>query len=125
MDDSAIMAFEVGKNRIEALGEVEESADLLRYYAQTAEDNGVLRPRMGNLGDSAVHTRSILRPHGVFAVVSPFNFPMALSAGPDQRRAIAGNTVVLKPSSASPLSAVKLIEAYLDAGVPDGRRSTS
>ncbi len=75
---------------------------------------------MGNLGDATVHTRSILRPHGVFAVVSPFNFPMALAAGPTSAAMLAGNTVVFKPSSASPLSAVKLVEAYLDAGVPAG-----
>ena len=53
---------------------------------------------MGNLGDAAVHTRSILRPHGVFAVISPFNFPMALAAGPTGAALIAGNTVVFKPS---------------------------
>ena len=41
---------------------------------------------MDNLGDPAVHTRSILRPHGVFAVISPFNFPMALAAGPSSAR---------------------------------------
>ena len=120
MDGAAVMSFEVGKNRIEALGEVEESADLIRYYSQTMEDNKGYDHEMGNLGDSAVHTRSILRPHGVFAVVSPFNFPMALAAGPTSAAMIAGNTVVFKPSSASPWSAVKLIEAYHDAGVPRG-----
>ena len=120
MDDSAVMAIEVGKNRIEALGEVEESADLIRYYAQTAEDNAFYDHPMGNLGDATVHTRSILRPHGVFAVISPFNFPMALAAGPTSAAMLAGNTVVFKPSSASPLSAVKLVEAYVDAGVPAG-----
>ena len=82
MEYSALMAIEVGKNRIEALGEVEEAADLIRYYAQTAEDNQFYDHPMGNLGDTAVHTRSILRPHGVFAVVSPFNFPSALATGP-------------------------------------------
>ncbi len=120
MDGSAVMAIEVGKNRIEALGEVEEAADLIRYYAQTAEDNAFYDHPMGNLGDSAVHTRSILRPHGVFAVVSPFNFPMALSTGPTSAAMLAGNTVVLKPSSASPLSAVGLAQAYIDAGIPKG-----
>ena len=75
---------------------------------------------MDNLGDSAVHTRSILRPHGVFAVVSPFNFPMALAAGPTSAALMAGNTVVFKPSSAAPLSAVKLMEAYVEAGLPAG-----
>ena len=120
MEYSALMAMEVGKNRIEALGEVEEAADLIRYYAQTAEDNGFYDHPMGNLGDPTVHTRSILRPHGVFAVVSPFNFPAALAAGPTGAALLAGNTVVLKPASASPLSAVKLVEAYIDAGVPAG-----
>jgi 1-pyrroline-5-carboxylate dehydrogenase len=120
MTYSALMAIEVGKNRIEALGEVEESADLLRYYASTMEANDGYDHPMDNLGDAAVHTRSVLRPHGVFAVISPFNFPMALAAGPTGAALLAGNTVVFKPSSSSPLSAVKLIEAYIDAGVPAG-----
>ena len=120
MPYSADMAIEVGKNRIEALGEVEESADLLRYYAQTMEDNDGYDHPMGNLGDATVHTRSVLRPHGVFAVISPFNFPMALATGPTGAALIAGNTVVLKPSSASPLSSVNLMMAYIEAGVPKG-----
>ncbi len=120
MPYSADMAIEVGKNRIEALGEVEESADLLRYYSQTMEDNDGYDHPMGNLGDAAVHTRSVLRPHGVFAVISPFNFPMALATGPTGAALIAGNTVVLKPSSASPLSSVNLMMAYIEAGIPKG-----
>ena len=120
MQYSADMALEVGKNRIEALGEVEESADLLRYYSQTMEDNDGYDHPMGNLGDATVHTRSVLRPHGVFAVISPFNFPMALATGPTGAALIAGNTVVLKPSSASPLSSVNLMMAYIEAGVPKG-----
>jgi 1-pyrroline-5-carboxylate dehydrogenase len=117
---SGLMAIEVGKNRLEALGEVEEAADLLRYYAQTMEDNNGYDHPLDNLGDAAVHTRSILRPHGVFAVISPFNFPMALAAGPTAAALMAGNTVVFKPSSAAPISGVKLIECYRDAGLPDG-----
>jgi 1-pyrroline-5-carboxylate dehydrogenase len=115
-----LMAIEVGKNRLEALGEVEEAADLIRYYSQTAIDNKFYDHPMDSLGDSAVHTRSILRPHGVFAVISPFNFPMALAAGPTGAALLAGNTVVFKPSSAAPMSGVKLVEAYREAGVPDG-----
>jgi 1-pyrroline-5-carboxylate dehydrogenase len=120
MKYGADMAFECGKNRLEALGEVEEAADLLRYYSQTAEDNSYYDHPMDNLGDAAVHTRSILRPHGVFAVISPFNFPMALAAGPTAGALIAGNTVVFKSASATPLSGVNLIHAYVDAGVPAG-----
>jgi len=120
MEWSALMSYEVGKNRIESLGEVEESADLIRYYCQTMEDNAGYDHPMGNLGDTSVHTRSILRPHGVFAVVSPFNFPMALCTGPSAAAMMAGNTVVVKPATAAPLSAQKMLEAYIEAGVPAG-----
>ncbi len=84
------------------------------------EDNEGYDHPMGNLGDTAVHTKSILRPHGVFAVVSPFNFPMALATGPSSAAMMAGNTVVIKPSSAAPLSAQNMLQAYIDAGVPKG-----
>jgi 1-pyrroline-5-carboxylate dehydrogenase len=117
---AGLMAIEVGKNRLEALGEVEEAADLIRYYSQTARDNAFYDHPMDTLGDSAVHTRSILRPHGVFAVISPFNFPLALSTGPSAAALMAGNTVVFKPASAGAMSGVVLAEAYRDAGVPDG-----
>lgn len=120
MEYAGLMAVEVGKTRMEALGEVEEVADLIRYYAKTAEDNAFYDHEMDNLGDAAVHTRSILRPHGVFAVISPFNFPMALSVGPSSAAMMAGNTVVFKPASASAMTAILVTEAYRDAGVPDG-----
>jgi 1-pyrroline-5-carboxylate dehydrogenase len=116
----ADMAVEVGKSRLEALGEVEEAADLLRYYSDIMERNDGYDHPMDNLGDAAVHTRSILRPLGVFAVISPFNFPMALSAGPTAAALIAGNTVVFKPSTTAPLSGTNLVQAYRDAGLPDG-----
>jgi 1-pyrroline-5-carboxylate dehydrogenase len=117
---SADMAYEVGKSRLEALGEVEEAADLLRYYAKVMEDNAGYDHPMDNLGDAAVHTRSVLRPHGVFAIISPFNFPMALAAGPVGAALLAGNGVVFKPASASPLSGVNLVHALEDAGIPAG-----
>jgi 1-pyrroline-5-carboxylate dehydrogenase len=120
MDISALMALEVGKTRIEALGETEEAADLIRYYARTAEENAFYDRPMDNLGDTATHTRSILRPHGVFAVISPFNFPIALSAGPAAAAMMAGNTVVFKPARMGAMTAVKLMEVFRDAGVPDG-----
>jgi 1-pyrroline-5-carboxylate dehydrogenase len=120
MQYAGLMAIEVGKNRLEALGEVEESADLIRYYAQTAEDNDLYDHPMDNLGDATVRTRSLLRPHGVFAVIAPFNFPLALSTGPSAAALMAGNTVVFKPASAGAMSGVVLTEAYRDAGIPDG-----
>jgi 1-pyrroline-5-carboxylate dehydrogenase len=62
----------------------------------------------------------VLRPFGVFAVISPFNFPMALAAGPSSGALMAGNTVVFKPASVASMSGVALAEAYRDAGLPAG-----
>jgi 1-pyrroline-5-carboxylate dehydrogenase len=120
MEYGALMAIEIGKSRLEALGEVEEGADLLRYYSDVFERNGGYIHGMDNLGDSAVHTHSVLRPYGVFAVISPFNFPMALSSGPSGAALMAGNAVIFKPASASAMSGVLLAEAFRDAGLPDG-----
>jgi 1-pyrroline-5-carboxylate dehydrogenase len=118
-DYAALMALEVGKNRLEALGDVEETADLLRYYADEFEKaDGFVKP-MGSLS-AAEKTRSVLRPYGVFAVISPFNFPMALAGGPSAGAMITGNTVVLKPSSDAPLLGWKFGEALRDAGLPPG-----
>jgi 1-pyrroline-5-carboxylate dehydrogenase len=117
---AALMAYEVGKNRLEALGDVEETADLIRWACDQMEANEGFDAPMGNLGDETVHTRSVLKPHGVFAVISPFNFPMALSGGPTGAALVAGNTVVLKPSSDAPLMAMKLYEALRDGGLPAG-----
>ncbi len=120
MEFAALMAMEVGKNRLEALGDVEETADLIRYYCDQVEQNDGFDHPMGNLGDPSVHTRSVLKPHGVWAVISPFNFPFALSGGPAGGALVAGNTVVFKPSSDAPLSGMKLYEVMRDGGLPDG-----
>jgi 1-pyrroline-5-carboxylate dehydrogenase len=120
MELAALMAIEVGKNRLEALGDVEESADLIRYYCDQIEANDGFDHPMGNLGDPTVHTRSVLKPHGVWAVISPFNFPMALSGGPAGGALVAGNAVVFKPSSDAPLCGVKLAEIADLAGLPHG-----
>ena len=118
-DYAALMTLEVGKNRLESLGDVEETADLLRYYSDEMERNdGFVRP-MGSLS-AAEQTRSVLKPHGVWAVISPFNFPMALAGGPSAGALIAGNSVVLKPSSDAPLMGWKFGEALREAGLPAG-----
>jgi 1-pyrroline-5-carboxylate dehydrogenase len=117
---AALMAYEVGKNRLEALGDVEETADLIRWACDQMEQNEGFDVPMGNLGDETVHTRSVLKPHGVFAVISPFNFPMALSGGPSGAALAAGNTVVFKPSSEAPLLGLKLYECLMEAGLPKG-----
>ena len=120
MDLAAMLSIEVGKNRLEAIGDVEETADLLRWSCDIMETNRGFERSMGNLGDSSVHTRSILKPFGVWGVISPFNFPFALSGGPASAALVTGNTVVLKPSSDTPLSAVSLTRVLNRAGLPEG-----
>ncbi len=97
MEFAALLAMEVGKNRLEALGDVEETADLIRWSCDMVERNDGFDHPMGNLGDETVHTRSVLKPYGVWGVISPFNFPFALSGGPAGGALAAGNTVVYKP----------------------------
>ncbi|NBW32223.1 MAG: aldehyde dehydrogenase family protein, partial [bacterium] len=117
---SALLSIEVGKNRLEALGDVEETADFFRIYAGEVERNKGYVHTMGNLGDAKVETTTVLKPYGVWAVISPFNFPFALMGGPVGAALVAGNSVVLKPSSDAPLSAVLLSQAISDAGIPAG-----
>jgi 1-pyrroline-5-carboxylate dehydrogenase len=120
MEFSALLSMEVGKNRLEALGDVEETADLIRWSCDMMERNHGFDDVMGNLGDETVHTRSVLRPYGVWGVISPFNFPFALSGGPAGGALVAGNTVVYKPSSDAPISGQCLLQAMQAAGIPDG-----
>lgn len=116
---SALMAMEVGKNRLEALGDVEESADLLRWNANEVERNDGFRRPMQSLGSPGDYY-DVLRPYGVWAVISPFNFPMALAAGPTSAALVAGNTVVFKPAHMGVFTGLKLYELYSAAGVPPG-----
>ena len=116
---SALMALEVGKNRLEALGDVEETADLIRWNAKEVEDHDGFRTPMQSLGSPGEYY-DVLRPYGVWAVISPFNFPMALSGGPSSGALVAGNTVVFKPAHQGALLGWKLYECYRDAGVPPG-----
>jgi 1-pyrroline-5-carboxylate dehydrogenase len=114
---SVAMILEMGKNRVEALGEIEETADLLAYYAGQMRDNAGYVHEMGRLAPTDRNT-SVLRPYGVWAVIAPWNFPYALLGAPVAAALLAGNTVVCKPSSETPLSGVKLAEIFHAAGVP-------
>jgi 1-pyrroline-5-carboxylate dehydrogenase len=116
---AAMMAFEVGKNRSESLAEVNEAAELIRYYCDQMELNkGFLRP-LESPGPGQ-ETESILRPYGVWAVIGPWNFPLALTTGMSAGVLVAGNTAVFKPSSDSPLLGYELCRAFVDAGIPRG-----
>ena len=116
---SAFLIEESGKSRAEAIGEIEEGADLLDEYARQVEASNGFRTPMGSL-DPKEKNVSILRPFGVWAVLAPFNFPHALSAGMSAGAIVAGNTVVYKPASATPISGYELARCFLDAGIPGG-----
>ncbi len=115
----AIMSLEVGKNRLEALGDVEETADLIRYNCDAMEANNGFSKPLKNESDKH-HNRSVLKPYGVWVVISPFNFPGALAGGPSSAAMVAGNTVVFKPATDTAFTGWLLTEAFRDAGVPAG-----
>jgi 1-pyrroline-5-carboxylate dehydrogenase len=118
-DMAAVMSLEVGKNRLEALGDVEETADLIRYYCGQMEANeGFTVPLLSE--SPKHHNRSVLKPYGVWAVISPFNFPGALAGGPAGGALVAGNTVVFKPATDTPYTGWLLTRCFRDAGVPAG-----
>ena len=118
----AVLTLEVGKIRMEALGDVAETADLIRYACLQMEKNdGFLRsmdpdPLVGFTSQNV----SVLRPYGVWLVISPFNFPSPLSGGPAGAALAAGNTVVIKPASDTPWSVRLLCDCFRDAGLPEG-----
>ncbi|MDX9991223.1 MAG: aldehyde dehydrogenase family protein [Anaerolineales bacterium] len=119
---SAAMSLEVGKNRMEALGDVQETADLISYSCHQMEKNDGFIVPMGKdplVGYDSTNL-SILRPYGVWLVISPFNFPFALSGGPMGAALAAGNTLVLKPATDTPWIVRLLAECFRDAGLPDG-----
>jgi len=115
---AAVLTLEVGKNRFEAIAEVSETADLITYYCDQLEKNGGYEIPM-SLSASET-TRSVLKPYGVWGVVSPFNFPMALAGGMAAGALVTGNTVVFKPASDTPFSGLKIAEIFRDAGLPTG-----
>ncbi|MFI1562944.1 aldehyde dehydrogenase family protein [Streptomyces sp. NPDC020490] len=111
------LAWEEGKTRAEGIAEVRRAADIFRYYAGEA-----LRP----VGEVFASSRAgeqiqvLRRPVGVVAVVTPFNFPIAIPAWKIAPALGYGNVVVWKPASAVPLLALRLAEALVEAGLPEG-----
>jgi len=116
---TAWLVLEMGKNRVEALGEVEETADLLSYYNEQMRAHDGYVQAMGRLAPTDTNT-SVLRPYGVWAVVAPWNFPYALLGAPAAAALLTGNTVIMKPSSETPLTGLLLAEIFAEAGLPPG-----
>ena len=116
---AALMSLEVGKSRLEAMGDAEESADLIDYYCDQVDDaDGFVRPM--NRITPVERNTDVLRPYGVFACIAPFNFPLALSAGMSSAALVAGNTVVYKPAEETLWTGLELYQVYRDAGLPPG-----
>jgi aldehyde dehydrogenase (NAD+) len=114
---AADMTREEGKTLPEAKGEVRRSINILRYFAgEGARMPGMLVPSERD----RVHMFALRKPIGVVGMVTPWNFPSAIPAWKLAPALICGNTVVLKPASAAPLSAWRIVEALHQAGVPKG-----
>ena len=115
---AALLTLEVGKNRFEAIAEVSEAIDLLVYYSNQMESHHGYAWPMVTQGPE--QTRTVLRPFGVWAVISPFNFPLALPVGMIAGALLGGNTVVFKPASETPLTGLRIYELFHKAGLPVG-----
>ncbi len=112
----AICVAEAGKTVPDSIAEVREAVDFLRYYAARAEESfGRPLTLPGPTGES---NRLGLRGRGVFACISPWNFPLAIFTGQVTAALAAGNTVIAKPAEQTPLVAAEMVRLLHAAGVP-------
>jgi 1-pyrroline-5-carboxylate dehydrogenase len=109
--------LEASKNWVEADADVAEAIDYCAYYARQALE--FARPRATHQLPGQIN-RSWLKPLGAGVVIPPWNFPLAILTGMTVGPVAAGNTVVLKPSSYTPLTAAAFMDAAAAAGIPDG-----
>ena len=119
MELAALASLETGKSRTESILEVQEAIDLIEAYAGHMEENDGYTAPLDSFVEGERNV-DVLRPYGVFGVIAPFNFPVALSIGMASSALIAGNTVVFKPSEETPSTGAALGEIAESAGLPDG-----
>jgi len=114
----ALLSREAGKTLNDGVAEVREAADFLRYYALLAErDFGGAETLKGPVGEV---NQLILHGRGVFACISPWNFPLAIFTGQIAAALAAGNAVLAKPAEQTPLIAAEAVRLYHKAGLnPD------
>jgi RHH-type proline utilization regulon transcriptional repressor/proline dehydrogenase/delta 1-pyrroline-5-carboxylate dehydrogenase len=118
-DRAALMALiirEGGRTIPAALSEVREAADYLRYYAARARADFV--EPLALPGPAGERNRLALHGRGVFACISPWNFPLAIFTGQVAAALAAGNAVIAKPAEQTPLVAAAAIRHLLAAGLP-------
>ena len=117
LEFDAWMVFEAGKTWIEAEAEIAEAIDFCEYYAREMDRLSRPQPVVQLPGE---HDEMIYIPLGVGVVIPPWNFPLAILAGMTVASLVAGNTVIVKPSSETPTIAAKFAEVLLEAGFPEG-----
>ncbi len=111
------MTREEGKTFPEAKGEVRRAINIFRYFAgEGSRMPGMLVPSERD----RVHMFALRKPIGVMGLINPWNFPIAIPAWKLAPALICGNTVLLKPASAAPLSSWRIVEACHEAGIPKG-----
>jgi RHH-type proline utilization regulon transcriptional repressor/proline dehydrogenase/delta 1-pyrroline-5-carboxylate dehydrogenase len=111
----ALIVREGGKTLQTAMSELREAADFLRYYASEARKNFAPQLMPGPTGESNELT---LHGKGVFACISPWNFPLAIFTGQVAGALAAGNAVLAKPAAPTPLIAAAAVRLLHQAGVP-------
>jgi len=116
---SALLTFENGKNRYEAMADIDEAIDFINYYCFEMEFN------KGFVSNNYVKNKreqylSVMKPYGVWGIISPFNFPAAIFVGMTTGALITGNTVIVKPASNTPIIGYKIIEILVKTGIPPG-----
>ncbi|MCP8323645.1 MAG: aldehyde dehydrogenase family protein [Candidatus Methylarchaceae archaeon HK02M2] len=116
---AALMSIENGKNRFEAMADIDEGIDYMRFYSEEMEINKGYDNQM-NKAFPNEQSKSVMKPYGVWGVISPFNFPFAIALGMSSGALITGNTAVFKPSSDTPLLGFKICEILHEAGLPNG-----
>jgi 1-pyrroline-5-carboxylate dehydrogenase len=114
---NAVEIFEVGKSWVEADADVAEAIDFLEYYGREMLRYGADHPVVKMPGEKG---KLVYVPLGVGVVIPPWNFPLAILAGMTSAAIVAGNTVVLKPSSDSPLTGWQFVEIMEQVGLPKG-----
>ena len=111
----AWLVYEAGKTWPEAEADVCEAIDFCEYYARQMLRLANPDPLLQLPGE---HDELVYLPLGVGVVIPPWNFPLAIMVGMTTAALVAGNTVVLKPSSETPTIAAKFAEVLLEAGFP-------
>lgn len=112
-----LMTVEMGKVLKEARGDVQEAIDITYYAA------GEGRRLLGETTPSELPDKfcmTVRRPIGVVGLITPWNFPMAIPTWKTMPALIAGNTLVLKPASDTPIMAIELVKILVEAGLPKG-----